>query len=98
MGRGAYLGRMSADRNLNVSHGGFVRRQRLRLVRWLRRHVPPGIRGLVGVLLVIGGIFGALPVLGFWMLPLGLLVIAVDCREVKRAFRRRLEKTFRRGS
>ncbi|MDH3474825.1 MAG: hypothetical protein OEM59_14165 [Rhodospirillales bacterium] len=31
----------------------------------------------VGILLVVGGIFGFLPILGFWMIPLGLLVIFV---------------------
>ncbi|HWV40401.1 hypothetical protein [Pseudorhodoplanes sp.] len=29
-------------------------------------------------LLVVGGIFGFLPILGFWMLPLGLVLLAVD--------------------
>jgi len=89
---------MSAERIPDDRGTGFIRRQRFRLVRWLRRHVPPGLRGVVGILLVIGGIFGALPVLGFWMLPLGLLVIAIDCREVKRAFRRRLSRILRRPS
>lgn len=32
----------------------------------------------VAILLVIGGILGFLPVLGFWMLPLGLLLLAID--------------------
>ncbi|MXZ45211.1 MAG: hypothetical protein F4Z01_09640 [Gammaproteobacteria bacterium] len=30
----------------------------------------------LGVLLIVGGVFGLLPVLGFWMLPLGVLLIA----------------------
>lgn len=38
--------------------------------RWLR--IP------VGALCVIGGVFSFLPVLGIWMLPLGLLLIAYD--------------------
>jgi hypothetical protein len=38
--------------------------------RWLR--IP------VGLLFVIGGVFSILPVLGIWMLPLGLLLIAYD--------------------
>jgi hypothetical protein len=33
---------------------------------------------MVGVLLMIGGVFGFLPVLGFWMFPLGLAFIALD--------------------
>jgi hypothetical protein len=28
--------------------------------------------------LVIGGIFGVLPLLGFWMVPLGLLLMVQD--------------------
>lgn len=30
----------------------------------------------LGVLLIGGGVFGFLPVLGFWMFPLGVLLIA----------------------
>jgi hypothetical protein len=29
-------------------------------------------------LLIVGGIFGFLPILGLWMLPLGLLLFAQD--------------------
>ena len=43
----------------------------------------------LGVALVIGGTLGFLPVVGFWMLPLGLLVLAHDVRAVRR-WRRRL--------
>lgn len=46
-------------------------------------------RGL-GVLLVVFGIFGFLPVLGFWMIPLGLLVLSHDSATIRR-WRRRLE-------
>lgn len=41
-------------------------------------------RILIGVLLVLGGIAGFLPVLGFWMIPLGLLVLSVDLPRVRR--------------
>ncbi len=47
-------------------------------MRWGKERLPPGIRSLVGVLLMIGGVFGFLPVLGFWMFPLGLAFIALD--------------------
>lgn len=43
-----------------------------------------------GVLLVIGGILGFLPVLGFWMVPLGIIVLSVDLHIVRR-LRRRFE-------
>lgn len=49
-----------------------------RLLRWGRDHVPPGIRSLVGILFMIGGVFGFLPILGFWMLPLGVAFVALD--------------------
>jgi hypothetical protein len=29
-------------------------------------------------LFMVGGVFGFLPVLGFWMLPLGVALIALD--------------------
>lgn len=42
----------------------------------------------LGVALVLGGIFSILPILGIWMLPLGLMVLSVDIPAVRR-FRRR---------
>jgi len=40
----------------------------------------PGIlfRLPLAILLLIGGLLGFLPVLGFWMIPLGLLILAID--------------------
>ncbi|WP_274630642.1 hypothetical protein [Arvimicrobium flavum] len=43
----------------------------------------------IGVLLVFCGLLGFLPVLGFWMIPLGLLVLSHDFALVRR-WRRRL--------
>ena len=58
-------------------------------------------RILIGMGLVILGIFGFLPVLGFWMIPLGLLVLSYEFAAVRRG-RRRLqvwwEKRRRRGA
>lgn len=45
---------------------------------------------MLGILLVIGGILGFLPVLGFWMIPLGMLVLSIDLPFVRR-MRRQLE-------
>ena len=50
----------------------------------LKSH-PRWIRIPLGILLVIGGIFGALPILGFWMLPLGLILLSADFPWAKRA-------------
>ena len=49
---------------------------------------PTRIR--LGVLLCIGGLLWFLPILGLWMLPLGLLILSVDIPAIRR-FRRRLE-------
>lgn len=46
------------------------------------------LRKTVGVLLVIGGMLGFLPVLGYWMLPLGLALLAVDFPIARRLYRR----------
>ncbi len=56
------------------------------LVR-IRQRVPPGLRSLLGLLLVAGGVVGFLPVLGFWMVPLGVLVIGLDVKPVLRWLR-----------
>jgi hypothetical protein len=45
------------------------------LYEWALRAGAP-LRWLVGGLLIVGGLFGFLPVLGFWMVPVGLLVLA----------------------
>lgn len=58
-----------------------------------RRIKLPGNRPtriILGVLLVVGGCFGFLPILGFWMIPLGLMILSVDLHPVRR-FRRRTE-------
>ncbi len=55
-------------------------------------HLPRSrlVRLVVGLLLIVGGLFGFLPVLGFWMIPLGLLILSVDLAIVRR-YRRRFE-------
>lgn len=49
-----------------------------RFVSWLRKPSSRLVRFPLAILLVIGGIFSFLPVLGLWMLPLGLILIAQD--------------------
>ncbi len=46
------------------------------------------LRIAIGVLLIFFGIFGFLPVLGFWMVPLGLLVLSHDFAWPRRQRRR----------
>lgn len=48
------------------------------------------LRKTIGVLLVIGGMLGFLPVLGYWMLPLGLALLAIDFPLARRLNRRSL--------
>jgi hypothetical protein len=47
------------------------------------------VRMGLGIALILGGILGFLPILGFWMLPLGLMVLSVDLPFARR-WRRRL--------
>ena len=49
-----------------------------RSIQWLRKPSSFAVRLVVALLLILGGIFSFLPVLGLWMLPLGLLFIAQD--------------------
>lgn len=46
------------------------------------------VRILIGVVLVLMGFVGFLPVVGFWMIPLGIIVLSVDIPPVRRARRR----------
>jgi hypothetical protein len=50
---------------LPESAGAFLRRLKTPSSRWMR--LP------LALLLIVGGVAGFLPVLGFWMIPLGLL-------------------------
>ena len=55
-------------------------------------HLPQsrGARIAIGVALIFFGFLGFLPVLGFWMIPLGLLVLSGEFSAVRK-LRRRLE-------
>lgn len=48
----------------------------------------PKARRALGVLLIVGGILGFLPVLGFWMAPLGLFVLSIDSPFLRRVRRK----------
>jgi hypothetical protein len=53
-------------------------------------HLPrhPALRMALGGGMVAGGLLGFLPVLGFWMVPVGLAILAVDLPPVRRGQRR----------
>lgn len=46
--------------------------------------MPAGLRSVAGLALMAGGVLGFLPVLGFWMLPLGMALIALDIPPLRR--------------
>lgn len=56
-----------------------------------RRRLPAGVRSLAGLGLVVLGVFGFLPVLGFWMIPLGVFLVWSDLAHLVRRARRRRE-------
>ena len=49
-----------------------------RFIGWLRKPSSILVRIPLAILLMIGGIFSFLPILGLWMLPLGLVLFAQD--------------------
>ena len=49
-----------------------------KFVAWLRKPSSIWVRIPLAILLILGGIFSILPVLGLWMLPVGLLLFAQD--------------------
>ena len=61
-----------------------------RWVEHLRQPSASWVRVPLGILLVLGGLLGFLPVLGFWMVPLGLLLLALDVALLRRPTARML--------
>jgi hypothetical protein len=49
-----------------------------RTVIWLRKPERHIARFVVSLLLILGGFLSFLPVLGLWMLPLGLIIVSQD--------------------
>jgi hypothetical protein len=68
--------------------------QRVRTtIHWLRRPSARWIRLPSGVLFIIGGtILTPLPVFGFWMLPVGLALLAEDVPAARQLMVRVLDK------
>jgi hypothetical protein len=63
----------------------------IRLGKW---RVPlPGsaaLRIAMGILLILCGFLGFLPILGFWMVPVGVVVLSIDL-PIARRLRRKVE-------
>jgi len=60
-------------------------------IGWLWRPRFHWVRLPVGIVLILGGIVGFLPILGFWMVPLGLIVMAKDIPPLQPALVRFLD-------
>ena len=72
------------------------REHRIRIgSRSLPLPASPVLRLVLGILLILAGLVGFLPVLGFWMIPLGLIVLSIDLPWARRG-RRRLSVWFHR--
>ena len=61
-----------------------------RAMDWLRRPGAGWARIPLGAVLVVGGLLGFLPILGFWMVPAGLLLLAEDIPALRRPTMRAL--------
>jgi hypothetical protein len=59
-----------------------------RMLCRVRRPDAVWIRVPTAGALMVGGVFGFLPVLGFWMAPLGLALVAVDVPPLRRPLAR----------
>ena len=65
-------------------------------LRWLRHPSARWARIPAAVLLIFGGLLSILPVLGLWMLPLGLILLAEDIPALHRSRARLLDWLERR--
>ncbi len=73
-----------------------IRRHAFRWYLRLIRRKAIWIRIPVGILLIVAGVFGFLPVLGFWMIPIGVILIGRDIPFVRRLALRVL-RVLRKG-
>jgi hypothetical protein len=61
-----------------------------KFIGWLRKPSSRWVRIPAAILLIVGGIFSILPVLGLWMLPLGLVLFAQDVLMLQKPIARML--------
>ena len=81
--KGEYCRHLTLRQSLNRLVKGVSLKRNIALtslnaLTWAKEKVPYGIRTLLGIPLMIGGVLGFLPILGFWMFPLGMAFIALD--------------------
>ena len=60
----------------------------IRALHWLRAPSSSWLRIPLGIALILGSFLAILPVFGLWMLPLGLLLLALDVPLLRRPTRR----------
>jgi hypothetical protein len=77
------------EMNEKDSHHSGLRRRKISVFgrKISMPHSRP-LRIAIGAMLVFLGIFGFLPILGFWMIPLGLLVLSHELASIRRQRRR----------
>ncbi len=81
---------MKQRRDASGKPGPRTLRQRVnRFMAWIRYKVPQGLRLPLGIVLIFLGFLGFLPVLGFWMIPLGFAIAALGMRPVRQWWRNR---------
>jgi len=82
--------RKNGPKKAGKTHFGIDHRDGKLVLGSLRVPMPRSriARMTTGTLLIFGGILGFLPVLGFWMLPLGFVVLSHDL-PIARRWRRR---------
>ena len=76
-----------------ISH---LPRRMAAFVRWARHPDRVWLRAPLGILLVIGGCFAILPILGVWMIPLGVILLAQDFAPARRVVHRLVNWTAER--
>ena len=65
-------------------------------LHWIRQPAARWVRIPLALALIGGGFLGFVPLLGFWMLPLGLVVLALDLPLLRRPMRRLIVCSERR--
>jgi hypothetical protein len=65
-------------------------------IHWLRDPKRFWLRVPLGILFILAGFLWFLPVLGFWMMPLGLVLLAQDFGPLRRVVHRAINWTAKR--
>jgi len=80
---------MSEPAGTEPEIGAGRRGHRIRIGSWsIPLPASPVLRMVLGIFLILAGLAGFLPILGFWMVPLGLFVLSIDMPWARRARRR----------